>query len=85
MVFYIRPLINRIAYRLRVEQVMIDSVKEQYRISGRNKSIVLQSNRPLFRNKGIKHRKPNWKLVEGSVHYHSDMEPIIAEIMKIID
>jgi hypothetical protein len=31
----------------------------------RNGIIVLESNRPLFRTKVLKHRMPNWKQIEG--------------------
>ena len=82
--FYITIIVDRRAYRLKVEHIYIDSVKEQYRVSGRNKSIVVQSNRPLFRNRGVRHRRPNWKVIEGNV-FNSNLDPVYQEILKVVD
>lgn len=57
--------------RLTVEQLFIDERSERYRVTARNGEIVLESNRPIFRAKGLKHRVPNWEQLEGknlSIH-----------------
>ena len=51
--------------RLSVEQLFIDDRVELYRVTGSNGMIVIESNRPLFRNKGVKHRLGNWHQVDG--------------------
>lgn len=85
LTFYIKIFVDRIAYRLKVEQIYIDKVKEQYRVSGRTKSIVVESNRPFFRNRGIKHRKPKWKVIEGRIENNNNPDPIYQEILKHIE
>ena len=56
-------------HRLLVEHISVNNRIERFKVSGKDKYIVLESNRPLFRNCGIKHRKPDWRLFEGSVNY----------------
>jgi hypothetical protein len=58
---------------------------EQFRIKARNKTIVIESNRPLFRNKGLLHRKPDFKLVEGQITYTKGINEIAAAIMNVIE
>ncbi|MFT3823683.1 MAG: hypothetical protein QM731_07170 [Chitinophagaceae bacterium] len=54
--------------RLNVEQLLLDDRIEQYKVEARNGIIMIQSNRPLFRNRGLKHRAPARKLIEGNIH-----------------
>ncbi len=72
-------------YRLKVEIILLTHLIEQYRVFNRASSIILQSNRPLFRNKGLKHRKPNWKVIEGSYRNPEILEKIINELMRKIE
>jgi hypothetical protein len=51
--------------RLSVEQIYIDDRLERYQVTGNNGLIVLISNRPLFRSKGIKHRIGTWQQTKG--------------------
>ncbi|MBD0376922.1 MAG: hypothetical protein ICV51_14985 [Flavisolibacter sp.] len=46
----------------------------------RNGHILIESNRPLFRNKGLKKRRPDFKVVEGQLRNLSFTEKIIAAI-----
>ena len=71
--------------KVQVERIFQDARKEQYRLSGKDRSIVLECNRPFFRNKGLKHRKPNWKIIEGQAYQGSTLDQAIEEIMKVID
>jgi hypothetical protein len=57
--------IDRVPIRLRVEQIVASPITEHFLITARNKTFTIQSNRPLLRGKGIKHRKPNYKIIEG--------------------
>jgi transposase len=68
-----------------VERIFTDGIKEVYRVSGNNKSIVVESNRPLLRSKGLKYKKPKWKMSEGQLHNMSFLEKIYAAIMKEVD
>ncbi len=72
-------------YTLRVEHINITPRSEQFRIVARNKTIVLETNRPFFRNRGLKHRKPDWKLVEGKLESGYALESLSEAIMKIIE
>lgn len=54
-------------YRFLVEKIHHSDQVIRYRVSGRNRSIVIQSNEPFFRNRGMKHRRPDWKLWEGDL------------------
>ena len=67
--------------RLQAEQVYLSDQLEKYKITARNKSLVLQSNRPLLKAKGLKNKKPDWKLVEGQMHNTY----IIGEIIKTLE
>lgn len=64
--------------RLQVVRISISSQLEKYEITARNKSLTIQSNRPLLRTKGIKTRKPDYKLVAGVMHNMSLLEKIGA-------
>lgn len=53
--------------RYPVERISATPKFELFRISGRNGSIVFQSNRPLLRGNGLRLKRIDWKLVEGSL------------------
>lgn len=72
-------------HQLKVEQIELDSRTEHFKIIGHNKSIVLESNRPLFRNRGLKHRKPDFKIVEGKVKYGGSIDILVTAIMDKIE
>lgn len=69
----------------KVKELHNDGRREQYEIVGRDRSIVVQSNRPFFRNKGLRHRVPDWRVIEGTVRLRGNLDKIIEEIMKVID
>ena len=48
-----------------VKQVYKSNQIEKYEVTGGNRSIILRNNRPLLKNKGLKRKKPDWKLEEG--------------------
>lgn len=70
--------------RLLVERVAQTPISEQFRVTARNHSFVLESNRPLLRGKGLKHKPINWKVVEGGFDKKYILELIIKEIEKTI-
>ena len=85
MQFLIYIAHNRKQYRLKVEVLLLTHTIEQYRVYNSKTSIILQSNRPMFRNKGLKYRKPNWKVIEGSYSNPEILEKIIVELMNKIE
>ncbi len=57
--------IDRRPIRLQVERIVASPLIEQFKITARNKTLTIQNNRPLLRGKGIRYRKPNYKIIEG--------------------
>lgn len=84
MQFVIKVLHDRKTITLIVERIFESEQIEQYKIAGRNRAIVLQTNRPIFVKRGLKYRKPEWKLIEGTMQYKSLLEAIIKELMMEI-
>jgi hypothetical protein len=78
--FLISLELDRRKYKLLVEQVYISDRVEHFKLSARNSSILLESNRPIFINKGLKHRRPDWKLKEGNVKNMSLLQKAIEAI-----
>ncbi len=72
-------------YRLVAELIYRSNQIERIRVIGRDRSIVLQNNRPLFRGRGLKHRRPNWKLIEGTGNNAHALERIIASLSSYLD
>lgn len=58
---------------------------EQFEVIARNKTIVVESNRPKLRKLGLKYWQPEWKLVSGNIQYHSGLVDIGKAIMKVIE
>lgn len=68
MVFKFRILYERRYRNLIGEVIHTDKISERIKVSGRNRSIIIQSNRPLLLSKGLKRRRVDWKLVEGNMN-----------------
>jgi len=66
--------------RLWVELLLKNERVEQYRVSGRNRSIRVENNRPFFQAKGLKHRRCRWTVCEGQMHNQSALKKIIIAI-----
>jgi hypothetical protein len=75
---------DRKSIRLQIEQLTVTKEIEQYKVSARNKSFILQSNRPLIRSKGLKYFPVKWKVVEGGYHHTGILEKVTKEIEKSI-
>lgn len=45
-------------YRVKVKRIYIDNRIEQFKVTAGNKSMLVESNRPLFRNNGPKYGRP---------------------------
>lgn len=66
--------------RLQVERVYLSEQIERFDVKARNKTLTIQSNRPLLISKGIKHRKPDYKLIVGDIKSSGALEKIIEAI-----
>lgn len=84
MNFYFSIKIDRKVIRLSLKQILKTNEIERFCITARNHSFVLESNRPLLRGKGLKHKPINWKVVEGGFDKKYILELIIKEIEKTI-
>jgi hypothetical protein len=51
---------------------------------GKNRSIVLQSNRPLLRIKGLKNKRLDWKLIEGQMNNSHVLQAIILKLERLL-
>jgi hypothetical protein len=80
MDFFICPKIDGKPTRLKVELVHKTEVLEHYEVTAKNKSLTLQTNRLLFQEKGLKHRKGQWKLIAGHLHNTAALDKIIKAI-----
>lgn len=85
MIFRIKIKVDNRIYRLSVERIFIDERIERYLIKGRDRNVVVESNRPLFRNRGLKHRKPDWKIIEGQVQDNHAFKAAIQIIIQEMD
>lgn len=59
--------------------------EERFTVIARNKTLVFSSNRPLFRNKGLKHLKPDYNLIQGSINNRSYQDLIVEAIDIVVN
>ena len=83
--FTIRILHDRLYHYIYVVPILNDGTTEQYQLVSKKRTITLQSNRPYLRRLGLKHKRPNWHVVEGRINLPGLLETFIDELMKVID
>jgi hypothetical protein len=83
--FTLRLEIERRYRYFGIEQIYQDHRIERFKITGKDRSIIIQSNRPLIRGKGLKSFRITWQVVSGDVKHKKGLEPFINEIMKRVD
>jgi hypothetical protein len=71
---------ERYNVRLLVELVYQSPEVERYKVTAKNGSFVLQTNLPLLRNKGLKYKPADWKVVENAVNNRSILDSVIKAI-----
>ena len=67
MKFAVHVYYNRKRFLVQAEKIYENNQVEHFRISAGFRSILVQSNRPLLKARGLKHWKPKWKVIEGVV------------------
>ena len=72
-------------YRLKVEQISLNERKEQFRIGKLRRHIIIETNRPLFRLRGIKHRKPEIIYLNKGNEYGNNLEELFGRIITYAD
>lgn len=82
--FFVTFTVNRRNFQLKVECIYRDHATERYKATYGMYTFQLQCNWPVFRNRGLKHRMPDWKLIEGKLTYRSSFQQIILAIENYI-
>jgi len=72
-------------YKLTIELLYIDAMKEHFKIISKKRNIIVQSNRPLFRNKGLKHRTVTWTIINGKAENNQAYTATLDAIVKYMD
>lgn len=74
-------------YLLQVQRVKVTAVSEQFIISNRNETqqVIIQSNRPFFRNRNMKHRRPDYTVVSGNIRHKDVLEDAFRAIMDVLE
>jgi len=85
MTFPISIEIDHRYFHYQVEKIYDDTRIERYQINGRNCSIILESNRPLFRNRGLKKKRPEWNMIQGELKYRNYLRLFVDAIMGVVD
>ncbi|MBK5271909.1 MAG: hypothetical protein JJE22_12930, partial [Bacteroidia bacterium] len=71
--------------RLIAEQIYLSDQLEKYRVTAKNKTLTFQSNSPLLRTRGLKYKKPDWKIIEGNLDNSYLTGEIISQIQIYIE
>ncbi|HQR94060.1 MAG: hypothetical protein B7Y15_14145 [Bacteroidetes bacterium 24-39-8] len=69
---------------LKAERIYLSEQVERIKVMGRNRSIVLQSNRPMLRLKGLKNKRLDWKLIEGQMNNSHVLQAIILKLERLL-
>ena len=72
---------------LQVRRVNVTAVSEQFIIANRSETqeVTIQSNRPFFRNRNMKHRRPDYTVISGTVRDKRGLDEVFKEIVKVLD
>ena len=70
--------------QLKADMIYRSDQIERIKVIGKNRSIILQNNRPLLKSKGLKLKRIDWKLVEGELHNSHVLQSIIHKLEKYL-
>lgn len=84
MEFYISVQWENRYVRVKVERTYQSDQIERFKVIARDRTLVLQNNRPLLRTNGMKHRKPDWKMVQGELLNLTFLQSLIFTINRYI-
>ena len=85
MIFTLTVNINQTQIHLRVEKIKEDKSFEQFRIIGRDRTVTIQSNRPMLREKGLKSKPTDWKLVSGEFKNQGAFKAVMKALEFYMD
>ena len=83
--FTISININKDNFSFLVTQLTINKSFETFQIKHQAREILLKSNRPLWRNRGVMKRRPDFTIEEGEINSKYAMEMIVQAIMKEVE
>jgi hypothetical protein len=72
-------------YNYKVKYYKLDKDFEQFTVIARNKSLLFLSNRPLLRNKGLRHKRPDIKLHDGLISNTAFLERIVEQLHQYME
>lgn len=81
MTFEIKIELNQKWYRMNVEQVHASESLERFKVTGGNRSILLETNRPESKKRK---RKPKWKILSGDIQ-RNNLEEAALAMLRIFD
>lgn len=85
MWFTITVMYERKPLKLLVERIYQDKAHEQYKVSSKARFLILQTNRPVLKARGLKHKPQIWEVLEGQLRYKSLTNDIIKAVQKGIE
>lgn len=80
MNFYISVYFQGKDYVLRVDKIKITRDIEEYKVSGKNRYIILQTDAPFVRSRALKYKAVSWKIVDGNPPQSGFLQGIIKAI-----
>jgi hypothetical protein len=82
MEWSLRIYFDRKYIRLKAKIIYSTPLIEIITVTAKNRVLTFQSNRPLLLAKGLKHRRINWKLVDGTLSNSHLLDVIIQNLEK---
>ena len=80
MEWVMKIIFDRKVYQYQAQLIQVSNQLEHIRVIAHNKTLVFQSNRPLLLSKGLKHRRIDFKLIEGTINNQYFLELIRKSI-----
>lgn len=77
--FYLDVMFDGKRYKLYVTHEVFDSI-EVFHVAAKNKTLIIQSNRPLLRKTSLNRKRIKWTCVDGKVGYQTFIERLIQEL-----
>jgi hypothetical protein len=82
--FRIELMFGKKKYQAIVEQTYLSDTIEIFTVKSHTKTIVIKSNRPFIRSKGLNKRKIKMHALYAKVNYQTPVETIIACIKNYV-
>ena len=75
-------------YNFQISNKQINPKEEHFIVVRADRKWIFRSNRPLFRNRGVRHRIPDFALIEGESnnrHWQEEIMKGIAAHIKLAE